>query len=242
MQLILIEGTHGTGKSMLGKALAKKLESIGKVVSLYDEYDRSNPVDTWAINMMRKSLFEQRAYLSGENVFLQHLHDPTVDTSGQWMMLSEQLIEAPEQVVIFVGKFWQNCVMPWFFHDIPVAHILAHHQKLCESVMAAKPLLVFLSCSDTTEGHKPLVDRGELLSPMLLSLYGSSFWSRKHAPEGTVQDKGRLYLQAWQAVLNQLYQDIPFSRLEYPDAWKHWSDDDEYQEKILSEITGLTIE
>ena len=236
MQLILIEGTHGTGKSTLGKALAKKLESIGKVVSLYDEYDLPNPIDTWSINMMRKSPFEQRAYLSGENTFRQHLHDPTVDTSRQWSELTEGLAETPEQVVIFVGKLWQNCVMPWFFHDIPVAHILAHHQKLCESVVSAKPLLVFLSNSDTTEAHIPLVNRGELLSPMLLSLYGSSFWSRKHAPGGTVQDKGKLYLQEWQGILNQLYQDTPFSRLEYPDAWKHWSDDDEYQEKILSEI------
>ncbi len=242
MQLILIEGTHGTGKSTLGKALAKKLESIGNVVSLYDEYDRSNPIDTWAINMMRKSLFEQRAYLSGENIFQQHLSDPTVDTSGQWMTLSEQLIEAPERVVIFVGKFWQNCMMPWFFHDVPIDQILTHHQKLCESVISAKPLLVFLSCSDMTEGHKPLVDRGELLSPMLLSLYGSSFWSRRHMSEGTMQEKGEYYLQQWQRVLNQLYRDIPFSRLEYPDAWKQWSDDSVFQDKILVEITGLTKE
>ncbi len=236
MQLILIEGTHGTGKSTLGKALAKTLESKGKVVSLYDEYDRSNPIETWAINMMRKSPFEQRAYLSGENTFLQNLSDPTVETSGQWAALTEQLVQVPEQVVIFVGKLWQNCVMPWFFHDIPLAQIQDHHQTLCASVMEAKPLLIFLSNSATEEAHMPLVKRGELLSPLLLSLYGSSFWSRRHGPDTNIQAKGKLYLQAWQAVLNQLYRDIPFSRLEFPDAWKHWSDSDEHLNGLLTEI------
>lgn len=239
MQLILLEGAHGTGKSTLGKALIKKLESTGKVVSLYDEYDRSNPIDTWAIDMMRKGLFEQRAYLSGENAFQQHLDNPTVDTSGQWMALSEQLVEAPERVVVFVGKFWQNCMMPWFFHDVPITQILTHHQKLCASVMATKPLLIFLSCSDTTEAHMPLTNRGGLLSSMLIGLYGSSFWSRKHMPVGTIEEKGKYYLQKWQEVLNQLYRDIPFSRLEYCDVWKRWSDDGRPQDKILSEIIAL---
>lgn len=91
------------------------------------------------------------------------------------------------------------------------------------TVMRAKPLLVFLSNSSTEEAHMPLVKRGELLSPLLLSLYGFSFWYREHcsgfgSSGVNIQEQGKSYLRAWQTVLNQLYRNIPFSKLEFMEA------------------------
>ncbi len=241
MQLILIEGIHGTGKSTLGKALAKKLVAMGLTVSLYDEYDRANPIDTWAIRMMRKSRGEQRAYLAKENHFHTLIDDPTVDTSAQWATFSSQLHNSPQNVVIFVGKFWQNCVMPFFFHNVPLPEILNHHQRLCGAITAADPLLVFLSCGSSAEAHKPLLQReDELLTPLLLNLYGASFWVReqyaKHDAHTKDQAPGLRYLQEWHAVLNELFQAFPFSRLEFVDGWKQWASNDNYSNKVICEV------
>ncbi|MGB1270948.1 MAG: hypothetical protein ACPG5T_02620, partial [Endozoicomonas sp.] len=47
-QLILVEGNHGTGKSTFARLLCERLRSAGRQVSLFDEYDRACPIDTWS--------------------------------------------------------------------------------------------------------------------------------------------------------------------------------------------------
>lgn len=241
-QLILVEGNHGTGKSTFARLLCERLRSEGRQVSLFDEYENECPIDTWSIQMMRKGPLEQRQYLSGDcdsrtREFLKQRHDKTRYTASQWLELTDRLEASPEQVMIFSGTFWQNCLMPFFFHDASLQQLLDEQRTLVSVMVPASPLLVYFSTTDPLTAHCPLTHRGGLLESMLLNLYGVSFWSRRHTRGMNIEENGRAYLQSWQGMLDQLYGDFAGEKQRFPDVWKNWAE----MQSVLDTVTAQLL-
>jgi predicted kinase len=204
-RLILVEGMIGSGKTTTAERLGDWLSGRGEDVRTYDEGAADHPIRTRRVD---------------ELVGAPAPGDPGAYSASQWRRLAERCLrDGP--TVILESVFLQNSVMPAFIDGAPAATVTEICAEIQRQVAPAEPFLVYLRPTDIAAAIARVHQaRGEPWSSRNLAFVENSPWARRRNLRGR-DAVVRLY-QAWEPVVNQLYDRYPFAKIVVPDPQHDW--------------------
>jgi hypothetical protein len=213
-RLILIEGMIGAGKTTTAKWLEDWLSRRGEDARAYCEVAADHPVRTRAVDELRAAAREDGPLADAGT------GEPGVYAVSQWHALAGRCARG-RQTVILESTFLQNSVMPAFIDGAPADTVTALFAMIVRQVTPAEPFLVYLRPTDIaaaiTRTHHT---RGQPWSGRNLAFVDNCPWARLRDLRG-LGAVSALY-QAWEAVVNLLYDQYPFGKLMLTDPQHDW--------------------
>jgi hypothetical protein len=204
-RLILIEGMIGSGKTTTAGHLADWLARRGEHVRAFGEGAADHPIRTRRVDELLA------APVPG---------DPEAYSAGQWRRLAERCLR-DEQTIICESIFLQNSVMPAFIDDAGTTAVTEICAEIQRQAAPAEPFLVYLRPTDITAAiTRTHHTRGQPWSGRNLAFVDNSPWARLRNLRG-LGAVIALY-QAWEAVVNPLYDQYPFGKLMLTDPQQDW--------------------
>jgi hypothetical protein len=212
-RLILIEGMIGAGKTATASWLEGWLSRRGEDARAYCEVAADHPIRTRAVDELRASVRDDGP--------LDDVGDPGAYSVGQWRALAGRCLRG-SQTVILESTFLQNSVMPAFIDGAPADAVTALFTTIVRQVAPAEPFLVYLRPTDITAAiTRTHHIRGEPWSGRNLAFVDNCAWARRQNLRG-LGAVIALY-QAWEAVVNLLYDQYPFGKLRLTNPQHDWS-------------------
>lgn len=209
----------GAGKTTTAKRIENWLTGRGEDARAFCEFAEDHPIRTRAVDRFRVA----SRLISGPPG-----HDTDGDMAGapgvyaadQWRRLAEQCLRG-RQTMILESTFLQNSVMPAFIDGAPADTVTEIFTMIERQVAPAEPLLVYLRPTDIVSAIARIHHtRGEPWASQNLAWVAASPWARRrnlHGQEAVV----KLY-QAWESIVNELYDRYSFPKLMVTDPQHDW--------------------
>jgi hypothetical protein len=216
-RLILIEGMIGAGKTTTASWLEDWLSHRGEDARAHCEVAADHPIRTRAVDELRAATRDGgRAGNAGNGT----TGEPGAYAASQWRALAGRCLRG-RQTVILESTFLQNSVMPAFIDGAPADTVTALFTMIVRQMAPAEPFLVYLRPTDITAAiTRTHHTRGQPWSGRNLAFVDNSPWARLRNVRG-LGAVIALY-QAWEAVVNPLYDQYPFGKLMLTDPQHDW--------------------
>lgn len=217
-RLILIEGMIGSGKTTTAERVENWLLRRGEDARAFREFDKDHPIRTRAVDRLRAAgpLGSGRPGHAGDGL----AGEPGAYSASQWRRLAERCVRG-RQTVILDGSFLQNSVMPAFIDGASADEVTEVFTTIVRQAAPAEPFLVYLRPADIASAIARVHHtRGQPWSARNVTFVENSPWARRRnlrGPGAVVE----LY-QAWEAIVNPLYDRYPFPKLMVTDPQRCW--------------------
>jgi hypothetical protein len=220
VQLILIEGMIGSGKTTTAVRLGDWLAGQGENARMFREGAADHPIRTRAEDRLRAAAGPQSLRPPGSAADGGAEGSPRAYADDQWRRLAERCLR-DRQTIILEGSFLQNSVMPAFIDGAPVRIVNEIFTGIVRQAAPAGPLLVYLRPADIGAAVARVHStRGEPWSSRNLAFVENSPWARRRNLQG--QDAVVKLYQAWEPVVTQLYSRYPFPKIMVTDPQHDW--------------------
>jgi hypothetical protein len=217
-RLVLIEGMIGAGKTTTARWAADWLSGRGEDARAFCEFDEDHPIRTKAVDQLRaaRGLAAVPIVPAGNGP----ADEQVGYAASQWRRLAERCAGG-RQTAIVESAFLQHSVMPPFIDGAPADAVTEVFTAIVREAAPAEPFLVYLRPADIASAlahtHQ---SRGQPWSGENIAFVENSPWARSRNLRG-LGAVVALY-QAWEAIVNPLYDRYPFPKLQVTDPHLDW--------------------
>lgn len=214
-RLIIIEGPPGSGKSTTAYKLAERVRQEGLPCRAHLEWDADHPIPIGSDLELDKVIATARRR---EGEMLAH-----------WQRFGRER-QAQPGVTILESRFWQTSLMLMFAAGHPLEGLFAAQQQVVEALLPLQPALVLYTIDDlrsftarTIEVKEEEWRRGGFPGTWIGHIYAAMEASPWFAASGLRGEEAYItFLDAWAGVAQQLYQRLPFAKLQIRNPHHDW--------------------